>query len=95
MRKHLLVVLFCFLAGSLLAEPIRHPVTGEQGFFISIVEMKQTVVIMKERDLYKELYTNERLRYQQDQACFKTTKVVAYGEAGVIILETLLLWVLR
>ncbi len=95
MRTFWLAVLFCLAAGSLLAEPIRHPMTGEEGFFVSVAEMRKTVVGMKERDLYKNLYEKEVLLHLQDQACFKTTKILAATEAGVILVEGLLLWLLK
>lgn len=94
MRVLCLSLALCLFAGSLLAEPLRHPVTGEDGFFVSVADMKQTIVMQKERNLYKELYEKEVLLRLQDQACFKATKLVAVSEAGVI-LGGLLIWLLK
>jgi hypothetical protein len=87
---YLLLACFLLAAGNLASEPIKHPVTGEQGFFVSRAEMEQTVVALQERDLYLASYERAMLALESLQICSKRKDIVMVSEAVVVVVLVLL-----
>lgn len=87
---YLLLAYFLLAAGSTSAEPIKHPVTGEQGFFVSRSEMELTVVQLQERDLYAASYERAMLALESEKICSKRKNVVMASEAVIVVVLVLL-----
>jgi hypothetical protein len=93
-RVYLLLACFLLAAGNLASEPIKHPITGELGFFVSRAEMEQTVVALQERDLYLANFEKAMLERESLQIACKRKQVLSnvtmISEAAMIALLVLL-----
>jgi hypothetical protein len=98
MRTILLLACLLLAAGNLASEPIKHPVTGEQGFFVSEADMRATLVLLQERDLYQASYEKAMLEQESLQiqcSCKAKLHYAVMLAEGVLVLITTTLWLLK
>lgn len=101
MRKLLLPALLLLVAATSWSQIIVHPETGEQGYFVSIPRMQETVEALKEREVYMTAYENllvEVGSLRDANAHLRKLNNMLLGSSvvtGVLFAGMLLAWLLR